>query len=385
MILSTPHSHQDWNFWRGSGRDTRLSSVEGSMKKLVWAVAVIVVVASVSVLLVRVLAKRSSNDPPGADVIRVVRRDVGPVVKATGVIKPMVGAEVRVGSSASGVVTHLYVRVGDAVAKGAVLADVDSRELDARREAAEAAVRLVKANLDYAQADLGRKQELFTSGVIARAELDLAQQAYAVAGQQFKQAQANLADAVTQLGYTKIIAPISGTVESVTTQEGETVASNFAAPTFVTLLDLSRLEVWAYVDETDIGRIRVGQKATFTVDTYGDYQFPGQVTAIYPQAQIRSNVVDYIAVIRFQRPSDRTLRPEMTTTVTIAQQQHRNVLSLPISVVHRESGRQYVTVRNGPSTERRWITTGLRDDSHWEITDGVHEGEEVLLGNPAKQ
>jgi len=354
------------------------------MKKFVWAVAVIVV-ASVSLLLVRVLAKRSSNDPQGAEVIRVVRRDVVSVVKATGVIKPMVGAEVRVGSTASGVVTHLYVRVGDSVTKGAVLADVDSRELDARREAAEAAVRLAKANLDYGQADFGRKNGLFTAGVIARAELDLAQQAYAVAEQQFKQAQANLADAVTQLGYTKIVAPISGTVESVTTQEGETVASSFAAPTFVTLLDLSRLEVWAYVDETDIGRIRVGQKATFTVDTYGDNQFPGQVTAIYPQAQIRSNVVDYIAVIRFQRPPNRIPRPEMTTTVMIAEQQHRNVLSLPISAVHREGGRQYVTAHNASSTERRWITTGLRDENYLEITDGVHDGEEVLLGNPPKQ
>jgi macrolide-specific efflux system membrane fusion protein len=352
------------------------------MKKLVWATAVVGIVSFVSMLLIRALAQRSGSDPQAAQMIRVVRRDVGPVVKATGVIKPMVGAEVRVGSSASGVVTHLYVRVGDSVTKGAVLADVDSRELNARREASEAAVRLAKANLDYARVEFSRKQELFTSGVIARAEFDLAQQAYAVAEQQSKQALANLADAVTQFGYTKISAPISGTVESVTTQEGETVASSFAAPTFVTLLDLSRLEVWAYVDETDIGRIRVGQKATFTVDTYGDYQFPGQVTAIYPQAQIRSNVVDYIAVIRFTRPPERIVRPEMTTTVTIAQQQHKNVLSLPISAVDREGGRQYVTIHDASSTERRRVTTGLRDENYWEITDGVHEGEEVLLGNP---
>jgi len=352
------------------------------MKKLVWATTVIGIVSFTSVLLIRALAKRPANEPPGADVIRVVRQDVAPVVKATGVIKPMVGAEVRVGSSASGVVTHLYVRVGDRVTKGAVLADVDSRELDARREAAEAAVRLAKANLEYAQADLGRKQELFTSGVIARAELDLAQQAYAVAEQQLQQAQANLADAATQLGYTKIIAPISGTVESVTTQEGETVASSFAAPTFVTVLDLSRLEVWAYVDETDIGRIRVGQKAMFTVDTYGDYQFPGEVTAIYPQAQVRSNVVDYVAVVRFTcPPPDRILRPEMTTTVTIAQNRHSNVLTLPTNAVHREGGRQYVLVPNGPSNERRRITTGLRDDNYWEILSGLREGDVVLAGN----
>jgi macrolide-specific efflux system membrane fusion protein len=354
------------------------------MRRFVWALAVIVVVGVVSLFVTRVLVKPSSNDPSGTEVIRVVRRDVGPVVKATGVIKPMVGAEVRVGSSASGVVTRLYVRIGDNVEKGAVLADVDSRVLDARRDSADAAVRLAKANLDYAQTDLRRKQELFEAQVIARSQLELTQQAYAVTDQQYKQAQANLADAITQRGYTRIVAPISGTVESVSTQEGETVASSFAAPTFVTLLDLSRLEVWAYVDETDIGRIRVGQKAAFTVDTYGDHQFPGRVTAIYPQAQIRDNVVDYVVVVRFDHPAGYVLRPEMTTTVTIDQKQHRNVLALPIRAVHREGGRQFVMARNGATAERRWITTGLKDDSYWEIVHGLHEGDEVLIGEPAK-
>lgn len=353
------------------------------MKRIFWIAAISAAIVVLGLGAKRVLEKRTSNDPAGAEVVRVARQNVAPTVKATGVIKPMVGAEVRVGSSASGVVTRLCVRIGDNVKKGALLADVDSRELDARRDATDAAVRLSKANLDYAQVDLHRKQELFNAGVISRGELDLAEQTYDVAGQQYRQAQANLADANTQLGYARIIAPIAGTVESVTTQEGETVASSFAAPTFVTLLDLSRLEVWAYVDETDIGRIRVGQKATFTVDTYGNDQFPGEVTAIYPQAQIRDNVVDYIAVIHFRGLPGRVLRPEMTATVMIAQQQHRNVLSLPIGAVHREGARHYVIVSNG--TERRWITTGLRDDSYWEILNGVDEREEVLIGNPTKQ
>ena len=220
--------------------------------------------------------------------------------------------------------------------------------------------------------------------MIAPSELDLAQQAYGVAEQQYKQAQANLADAVTQLSYAKIFAPIAGTVESVSTQEGETVAASFAAPTFVTLLDLSRLEVWAYVDETDIGRIHVGQKAAFTVDTYGDYEFAGEVTAIYPQAQIRDNVVDYVTVIRFQTPRDRILRPEMTTTVRIALEQHQNVLALPVRAIHRDGKRQFVTLRVADHPERRWITTGLRDDSYWEIANGIHENDEVFVGNTDK-
>src|SRR5215469_11241993 len=283
-----------------------------SMKKFLLAAAALMVIAVAFMVITRVSAKQADEASQAAVVVRVTRRNIGSVVKATGVIKPMVGAEVRVGSSVSGVVSRLYVRIGDRVDKGTLLAELDDRELVARRDASEAALWLASANLTYSRTDFKRKQELNTVRVIAPSELDLAQQAYGVAEQQYRQAQANLADAVTQLSYAKIFAPIAGTVESVSTQEGETVAASFAAPTFVTLLDLSRLEVWAYVDETDIGKIRVGEEASFTVDTYGDYEFTGGVTAVYPQAQIRDNVVDYVTVIRFQIPQDRVLRPEMT-------------------------------------------------------------------------
>ena len=354
------------------------------MKKFLLMAAALVAVAVAFLVITRVSAKQAHEVSQTADTARVTRRDIASVVKATGVVKPMVGAEVRVGSSVSGVVSRLFVRIGDRVEKGQLLAELDARELVARRDAAEAAVRLASANLSYTHADLHRKQELGTVKVIAPSELELAQQAYGVAEQQYKQAQANLTDAVTQLSYGKIFAPIAGTVESVSTQEGETVAASFAAPTFVTLLDLSRLEVWAYVDETDIGKIHVGQNASFTVDTYGDYEFAGKVTAIYPQAQIRDNVVDYVTVIRFQPPRDRILRPEMTTTVRVALEQRQNVLALPVRVIHREGKRQFVMSRVADHPERRWITTGLRDDSYWEITDGLRENDEVLVGETEK-
>jgi len=170
-------------------------------------------------------------------------------------------------------------------------------------------------------------------------------------------------------------------VASVATQEGETVAASFASPTFVTLIDLARVEVWAYVDETDIGRIQVGQKARFTVDTYADQEFDGRVTAIYPKAEIRDNVVDYVTVIRFEPPRDRVLRPDMTTTVRIAIDQRENVLSLPLRAVRLEGARAFVLVHRGDAIERRWITTGRRDDTACEITDGLREGDEVLVGD----
>ena len=146
----------------------------------------------------------------------------------------------------------------------------------------------------------------------------MAERAHAVAEQQVAAAQAAVDCAQIQLDRAIITAPIGGVVASVATQEGETVSASFSAPTFVTLIDLRRLEVWAYVDETDIGRIEPGQRATFTVDTYGAEEFSGVVTAIYPKAEIRNNVVDYVTVIRFSPKIDRTLRPEMTATIRIA-------------------------------------------------------------------
>jgi macrolide-specific efflux system membrane fusion protein len=170
-------------------------------------------------------------------------------------------------------------------------------------------------------------------------------------------------------------------VASISTQEGETVAASLAAPTFVTLLDLARLEVRAYVDETDIGRIEIGQNARFTVDTYPEHEFEGRVTAVYPQAEIRDNVVNYITVVDFEPPEDRTLRPEMTATVRIALQTRENVLAVPRRAVRREGGRQFVWCPRGDALERRWVTTGTRDEIWWEILEGLREGDQVLVGD----
>jgi HlyD family secretion protein len=317
----------------------------------------------------------------GAQVVRVVRRDISNVVKATGIIKPRVGAEVRVGSRISGVVKRLNVRIGDRVEKGQLLAELDDRDLLARRDEAEAARQQADVNLAYATTDLQRKQHLSAEGVLSRSDLDLAERAAAVAEKQVTAARASLAYATTQLAYARIEAPIAGVVASVSTQEGETVAASFAAPTFVTLLDLSRLEIWAYVDETDIGRIRVAQQARFTVDTYGDHEFKGRVTTVYPKAEIRDNVVNYVSVIRFDPPRDRTLRPDMTTTVRIVLDMRQNVLALPTRAVRRYGGRTFVLSRRGDTIERRPVTSGSRDDSYWEIVDGLREGDEVLIGD----
>jgi HlyD family secretion protein len=286
------------------------------MKKIVW-VLVVVAVGALAAIVRAALLRPDAGTEKAAEVVRVNRRAPEPVVKASGVIKPMIGAEVRVGARVSGIVQRLYVRIGDVVEKGQLLAELDDRELVARRNQTTAALKLAEANRSYARAELARMRSLSVERLLSPSNLDLAEQAYEVARQQAKSAAASVDEAVTQLGYARIVAPIAGVVSAVSTQEGETVAASFAAPTFVTLLDLGRLEVWAYVDETDIGRIRVGQPARFTVDTYSDQEFEGRVTSIHPQAEIRDNVINYVAVVTFEPPRDRVLRPEMTAIVRI--------------------------------------------------------------------
>jgi macrolide-specific efflux system membrane fusion protein len=351
------------------------------LKKIVWGAVAFGVAAIAVTVSASMRTTRAGDDFGSAQVVRVVRRNIGSVVKATGVIKPRVGAEVRVGSRISGVVKRLYVRIGDAVAKGQLLAQLDGRDLVARRDEAAAALQQAEVTLSYAKLDLQRKRALSTAGSMAPSDLELAERAYAIGAQLVSGARASLAYANTQVEYARIVAPITGVVASVSTQEGETVAASFAAPTFLTLLDPSRLEVWAYVDETDIGRIRIGQNAQFTVDTYGDHPFGGQVTAVYPKAEIRDNVVNYVSVVTFTPPRDRTLRPEMTTAVRIDLDMRAGVLVVPIRAVRREGARTFVLLRHGGTVERRQVTTGIRDDSYVEIVSGLREGDEVLVGD----
>lgn len=354
------------------------------MRRMVWVLVTVAAVGGGVLALRAAIAKRSVAAADG-EIARVTRRDVGYVVKATGVIKPKTGAEVRVGSQISGVVRRLFVHIGDTVGKGQPLAELDDRDLLARRAEAVAALASARANLAFTGAEARRQRELAAARVVSASALDAAERAQALALAQLQQATAALASAATQLGYARIAAPIAGVVASISTQEGETVAASFATPTFVTLLDLSRLEVRAYVDETDIGRIAVGQPARFTVDTYSDRDFEGHVEAVYPQAEIRDNVVNYVTVVDFDPPHDRVLRPEMTATVRIALETRRGVLALPLRAIHREGDGAYVLRRHGEALERLAVTTGGRDDGYWEITTGLREGDEVVVADASGQ
>ncbi|HEX9113934.1 MAG TPA: efflux RND transporter periplasmic adaptor subunit, partial [Nitrospirota bacterium] len=246
---------------------------------LIAASAVIVIA-----IVVFVAYSRASNDRSETAVATAVveKRDMGSLVQATGIIKPKVGAEVKVGARITGKVEHLYANIGDRVKKGQVLVRLEQDDLKARADQAEAAYLEAAAAFDKAKIDLERDKPLAQQGYISQQNIDVLQNAYDMTKARLLKAKADQDYAKAQLSYATITAPISGTIASVTTQQGETVAAGLNAPTFITIIDLNKLEVNAYVDETDVGKIGVGQEALFTVDTFADKDFKGRVTAIYP-------------------------------------------------------------------------------------------------------
>ena len=349
------------------------------MKKKFWWIFVSLVLIAAGVFLVQSFIVKNSADQSSSQTVPVVRRDIGSSVLATGIVKPMVGAEVKVGSRVSGVVKRLRAQIGDLVKAGQVIAELDDAELRAKLDQNNAAMERAEADLEYARINLERQRSLLEKDFTSRQEVDLAESAYKTALAQVEQAKANVEFAKVQLGYTKIYAPITGVVASISTQEGETVAASLAAPTFVNLIDLKRLEVQTYVDETDIGKIKKDLEAIFTVDTYPDTDFEGKVTAIYPKAVIEDNVVNYIVTVEITDFKDKALRPEMTASVTILLETRRGVLAIPTSALTRERGERFVTVLENGNRIRRKVRIGWRDGGYTEIVDGLREGEYVVI------
>ncbi|MFW5882491.1 MAG: efflux RND transporter periplasmic adaptor subunit, partial [Planctomycetota bacterium] len=209
-------------------------------------------------------------------------------------------------------------------------------------------------------------------------------------------ARAQLAEARTRLGYATITAPIDGVVASVSTQQGETIAAGLNAPTFVTIIDLARLQVDAYVDEIDIGALAVGQTATFTVDAYPGHTFTGRITAINPTAVLRDNVVSYVVEIAIEQPADDApdtgsdadaddapiLRPEMTAAVTIATERLPDALVLPARAIHRRDGTTVVHRLQDGTPRAVPVTIGRQIGGEVQLLDGVAAGDTVLLDPP---
>jgi len=399
-------------------------------KKLLWIIIILVVLA-LSGSAIYLLWGKPKKSETSLQTALVSRRDVGSLVQATGTVKAMVGAEVKVGSRITGKVERLYASIGDRVKKGDVIVQLEQEDLKARVAKAKADLDLAEANLalirsgsrkeeireaeekieqarstlDLSKKILDREKGLLAKGYTTQETVDKAEKEYLVALSQYRaaqetiqivkekytkeeidaavarvdQAKASLNEAQVLLSYATIRAPVSGTIGSVTTQQGETVTASLNAPTFITIIDLSRLEVDTYVDETDIGKVKVGQEATFTVASFPDKDFKGKVMAIYPKAIIQDNVVYYITIISTENPEG-LLRPEMTATVNISLQKRENVLTVPNGAIRREGGKKVVFVLENNQFSKHEVKTGWKDPSFIEILSGLKEGERVVIG-----
>lgn len=344
----------------------------------------------------------------------VKRGDIRGLLVETGIIKTQVGAVVKIGARATGTITKMNVKVGDRVKKGQLIALIDDREIQRAIEQQKAAILVAentlkqieltyplriaeaKANHDYARINYEREKELLKEGYTTKESLDRAKNQYEATGAvlkrleeeyatQVKITKANIEDLTaqlrqheTRLSYTRIYSPIDGIVSDVTAQEGETIVAGLQVANLVTVLDPMRLEMWIYVDETDIGRVKIGQDVEYYVDTFPERIFKGRIEKIYPQPVVKDNIVYYLAIVKVPPDDAPYLRPEMTTHVKIIYSEKRDVLLAPNAAIKFEKGKQVsYKVVSPEKVEKVEVRTGIRGEETTEILSGLKEGDRL--------
>jgi macrolide-specific efflux system membrane fusion protein len=304
-------------------------------------------------------------------------RTIASTVLATGVIRLRVGAEVRVGSQMSGIVEELNVTVGAQIEQGDVIARIDSRSLKARLAQAEAQVHVFEQEVERAEVELARARGLDVRKLVARTEVEDRTLDLADASARLEKSRRDAEVVETDLGYAVIRAPISGTIASVATQKGETVAAAFSIPTFVTIIASDALEVIAMVDETDIGTVEAGNPVMFTVESYPAMEFIGIVKQIAPKGTIISGVVNFEVMIDIES-NVTVLKPDMTANVSIRTAE-REAVVLPADAVQRDGFKRFVLIDEGEGLVRRQVTVGTREAGFTEIRRGVAMGDRVAI------
>lgn len=355
---------------------------------------IIISLASLSLGSVIFLKERKTGPSnPQTQTYTVKRGKITHYTEQTGIVKAQVGAIVKVGTRASGEIVELNYQVGDFVKKGALIARIDSRELEAARDEILAQIEEQKRDIeakeaiyDYAKKDYERELLLFSKELTTKESLDRAKRdmdtAYAqlqVSKARLKSLEERLNSIKIRLSYYSIYAPISGYVSEISTQKGETVVAGLSAVNLITIIDTSKLEMWIYVDETDIGRTKPGMKVEYWVDAYKNLRFKGRIKTIYPQPQVMNNIVYYPAIVKIDPEYATYLKPEMTTRVRIIVEEKENVILCPNESIRFEEGRYVVYVKKNGDVEKRPVKIGIRDENYTEIISGLAEGETILL------
>ncbi|HEY2665070.1 MAG TPA: efflux RND transporter periplasmic adaptor subunit [Candidatus Binataceae bacterium] len=345
----------------------------------------------------------------------VTRGPISRVVTATGAVNPV--TTVEVGCYVSGPIQDIYADYNTPVKKNQLIAKIDPRSFQVKVDESKAALSNSRAQLLKDEADMAYKKltsernaAMVKEGAVSQDTVDNSVSAYHQAVAQIaldkaniEQQQANLHEAQVNLDYTDIISPVDGTIVSRNVDVGQTVAASFQTPTlFLIAKDLTQMQVDANVSESDIGEVREGQPATFTVDAFPNRDFLGTISQVRQAPITVQNVVTYDVVVSVANP-ELLLKPGMTATMSVVTARRDDVLRVPLPAIRFHPKRRgaattavsannatdgqvsqkrrgaRVWIENGGGLKPVVIKTGLDDGNNAELLSGnLHEGDEVV-------
>ncbi|EKB27840.1 macrolide transporter subunit MacA [Aeromonas dhakensis] len=349
-----------------------------------------------------------SKAPEPVLTAEVTRQDVEQTVLASGVLQAI--EQVDVGAQVSGQVTYLAVEAGQKVKQGDLLAEIDPLIAQNNLKTAEADLASRRAQLKIKQAQLKqnelswrRQQQMFRQEASSRADLESAEAQLAVTRAELQgalaevdNAQIKVERAKTELGYNRIQAPMDGTVVSIVTRQGQTLAASQTVPTLLKLANLETMTVKAQISEADVTRVKAGMPVYFTLMGDPDTRYHGTLrtvelapTNINEQATsttaTNNAAVYYYALFDVPNP-DHTLRVAMTTQVTIVLGERKQVLTIPQTALGKKLGEneyEVTLLKEDDQKETRRIKTGMKDDIKVEVVSGLSEQEKVTLNQGA--
>ncbi|MFZ0284975.1 MAG: efflux RND transporter periplasmic adaptor subunit [Terriglobales bacterium] len=389
----------------------------------------IIIVSSVVVLVLLFVGALAAYSRGGTKIdpsklAKVERGDIAKSVVATGKVTPIIEVEVK--SKASGIVKNLLVDYGDKVKKGQLLAQLDKVEIEAQVEQSQAALLAAEANLSSSKADYERSKvdaegpdvpllkrqyerslEMAKDGVVSASALDDADRNYQMAlnkrnvaiaqvavlkakiaqsQAEVTQDQANLKQLQEQLSYTDIVSPIDGIVLSRDVQLGDAVSSilvlGSSATLVMTLGDTSEVYVKGKVDESDIGKVYLGQPARIKVESFKDKTFYGKVTKISPMGVEKDNVTTFEVRVSINNPGGE-LKAEMTANAEIILDEHKNVLQIPEGAIMYDKDKKASVDVPDPKAKdgmrKVAVNIGISNGAKTELLSGLREGDQVVL------
>ncbi len=368
-------------------------------KKVAIAVGLLILIAVIVMNLLR-----SGQQGVKVRVEKVTRKDITSIVTGTGEIKPK--RNVEISSDISGKIIKIGVREGDFVKKGQFLLQIDPEYYRANYERDKAYLEATKAELLQAEAnyrvakrEYERARQLFQQGIISQKELEDAESRFKSALSQLKalkfrikQAEAAVASSLDRLKKTTIVSPIDGIITSLKVEEGEVAVvgtMNNPGTVLMTIADLSEMEAELGVDETEIVKVKEGQKAIVKVDALPDEEFEGVVTEV-GNSTLQTTMTSgqqqakEFKVVVLLKKSDPRLKPGLTATADIIVAKKENVIAVPIAalVVRKVDGeeREGVFVYRDGKAEFRPVKKGIMGEMEIEIVEGLKEGEEIIVG-----